>query len=99
MPQTVTVRVTPNPALRLELSHSAALHEYLSRETDALAADMRDHAPVRTGAGRQSIGGQVLMTPEGWVGVASWDVAHYYMGFQDRRKPFAEPALQRVRYV
>lgn len=99
MAQSVTVTVQVNSALPMELAHGPEIHEMLRRAVDALASDMRAHAPVRTGAGRNSIEGEVLMTPEGWVGVASWDAKHFYMGIQDRRKPFAEPALQRVRYV
>jgi hypothetical protein len=93
------VTVTVNPSLVLSLARSPELYAHLHRMVDGAAENMRGAAPVRTGAGRASIRGQVVMTPTGWVGAAGWDRTHYYMGFQNRRRHFVEPALTRVRFV
>jgi hypothetical protein len=75
------------------------VYAFVQGLVDEAAATMREGAPVRTGAGRASIRGQVWMGPDGWFGTASWDVQHYYMGIQNDRRHFVEPALSRVRYV
>lgn len=95
----VTVRVTPNVALVPVLSHGANIQAHLRRMAERAADDLRQSAPARTGAGRASITGGTVMTADGWVGTAGWDRAHYYMGIQQSRTHWADPAFQRVRYV
>jgi hypothetical protein len=95
----VSTKVTVRHQAVAELARGPELRRHLEQAVTDMALDMQAHAPVRSGAGRRSIKGEVVMTSEGWVGTASWDVAHYYLSFQDKRKQFAEPAIQRVRYV
>jgi hypothetical protein len=95
----VDVDVTVFEGSIREIARGPELHSYLRRAVDEVAEGMRSGAPVRSGAGRASIRGQVHMGPDGWYGTASWDTRHYYMGILNSRRQFAEPAIMRVRYV
>jgi hypothetical protein len=94
-----TVRVNVHERALAALPYAEETRELLQRVVDDIADLARPAAPRRTGLGARSIQGRTAMTASGWVGAASWDVAHYYMGFQEQRDPFIRPALQAVRYV
>lgn len=93
------VEVTINPRAVRQIATGQELYVFLERIAVELAEDMRAHAPRKTGAGARSIESVVVLTPGGWQAIASWDSAHFYLTFQDQRHPFAEPALERIRYV
>jgi hypothetical protein len=93
------VEVTLNPQAVREIATGPDLYRFLSRIAVDLADDLQAHAPHKTGAGARSIQADVVLTPGGWVAVASWDSAHFYLSIQDKRHPFAEAALQRLRFV
>lgn len=96
---TVTVRVQVfEPAIR-EIARGPDVHDFVLRIASDLAEGLRAGAPVRTGAGRASIRARAEMGPDGWYSTASWDTQHYYMGIQNDRRHFVEPALSRVRFV
>jgi hypothetical protein len=93
------VKVTVYESSLTAMARGPEMYDFVYGVVSDAAAAMRDEAPVRTGAGRGSIIGRVEMGTEGWYGRASWDRAHYYMGIQNARRSFVEPALTRVRYV
>lgn len=99
MADNVVTDVTINGGAVLYLARSPEMQHLLEQIADAVAQDVRDHAPVKTGAGKDSIEGDAILVDEGWIAAISWDRKHFYMGIQNKRKPFAEPALQRVRFV
>ena len=72
----------------------------VTRKTEAAAQSLRAGAPVRTGAARASISSTVDRDFEaGWVGKATWDDEHYYIGILNSRTHWAAGAVQRIRYV
>ena len=94
----VVVRLNRPELIALERGRET--RDLVKDVADEIAATMRPLAPARTGAGRRSIQGRVEMSASGWVGTASWDEAHYYMGILNSKgRHFAEAAVQRVRYV
>ncbi len=93
------VDVNVHPRALEEIARSHDTYDLVRDTAERVAAEMRHGAPVRTGAGRASIRARADMTPDGWVATASWDERHYYMGIQNARRRFAEPALSRIRYV
>lgn len=99
MTSSVTTRVTLRPDGFARLARSPEVRQVLSTVSDRGADSLRQAAPSRTGAGRASIYSDVRMGPDGWYGVASWDDAHYYMGIQQTRTRWADPAIARIRYV
>lgn len=62
---------------------------------DAVARIARTLAPKRTGAGAASIRAAVATDSDGAYAEVSWDEAHAYMRFSNRR--FLEPALRQAR--
>lgn len=99
MAERVTVVVNVHHRAIHDIAFGHETYNMVRRTAEEVAQEMRRGAPVRTGAGRGSIRGGVELTADGWVGTATWDERHYYMGIQNSRRPFAEPALSRVRYV
>ena len=93
------VRVTVYDTAIAAIARGPEVYDFVRKIVDGAAEGMRGGAPVRTGAGRASIGGRVVMGADGWYGVASWDTRHYYMGIQNARQSFVEPAFSRVRFV
>lgn len=93
----VQVRIIPGAVDRI--ARSMEVHDNVKRIVDDLAEGLRRAVPVRTGAGRKSVTGRVAMGPNGWYGAASWDEAHYYLGILNSRRHFAEPVMDRIRYV
>lgn len=81
------------------IARSPELYSWVDGKVTRAAEDLRRSAPVRSGAGRNSINSAVRMAAEGWMGTATWDDAHYYMGIQNAHTHWAESAVQRVRYV
>ena len=99
MADTVRVDVNVHRAAIAEIARGHETYELVTRFADDVVEEMRRGAPVRTGAGRASIRTRAALGPDGWYATASWDERHYYMGIQNGRRQFAEPALARVRYV
>jgi hypothetical protein len=93
----VKIRIIPGAMDRV--ARSPEVRDRIQEIVDSLAEGLRRAVPVRTGAGRRSIKGRVVMGPNGWIGGASWDEAHYYLGILDSRHHFAEPVMNRVRHV
>lgn len=84
----------------LAMARSQDTYNFLRSIVDGEARALADAAPVRTGAGRGSIRGRVEMGTDGWIGAASWDTSHYYMGLRNVRTHWADRvAAQQVRYV
>lgn len=95
----VSVEVDVHHGALAEMARAHDTRELVLRVAEDIAEGMRAGAPVRTGAGRASIRAHAEMGSDGWYATASWDERHYYMGIQNTRRHFAEPALSRVRYV
>jgi hypothetical protein len=94
------VRITVYDDRIIALNRSPETHDFLRSIVDEEARALADAAPVRTGAGRSSIRGRVEMGSDGWIGAASWDTSHYYMGLRNTRTHWADRvAAQQVRYV
>jgi hypothetical protein len=93
------VAVTVYPKAWDSIARSEQVHSWLDVKVSGIAEDLRRAAPVRSGAGRNSISSAVRMGADGWYGTASWDDAHYYMGIQNSRTHWAAQAAQRVRFV
>jgi hypothetical protein len=93
------VRVTVHETEMARWPYLEETREVLQRVVDDIADVGRPAAPRETGLGAASIRGRTFMTADGWVGTASWDVPHYYMGFHEKRRPFLRPAMQAVRFV
>jgi hypothetical protein len=93
------VQVTYYPEVMDEIQGSDDTRDLVLAAADDAATDLRSEAPVRTGAGRASIRARAERDGLDWVGAASWDDEHYYMGIQNSRTHWAEPTVQRVRYV
>jgi hypothetical protein len=82
------------------LARSQDCYDFVRSVVDGEAIGLFEAAPVRTGAGRASIRGRVEMGVDGWVGAASWDTQHYYMGLRNTRTHWADRvAAQQIRYV
>ncbi len=97
-----SVRVNVIPGAMDRIARSPSVADGLQEIVDDLAADLRDVTPVRTGKGRRSIKGRIEPSSTGWVGTASWDEDHFYLGIvnvRGRRAGFADPIINRVRYV
>jgi hypothetical protein len=94
-----TVRIDVHETEMARWPYLEGTREVLERVVDEIADIGRPQAPHRTGAGAASIQGRTYMTAAGWIGTASWDVPHYYMGFHEKRHPFLRPAMQAVRFV
>jgi hypothetical protein len=62
---------------------------------EAVAKVARRLAPKRTGAGAASIQARAAVDADGAYAEVSWDKAHDYMRFSNRR--FLEPALRAAR--
>jgi len=75
------------------------MREWLKERVADIAAGLRSDAPVKTGAGRGSIASDTALAVQGWTGEAGWDEAHYYMGIQQSRTHWADPAIAKIRYV
>ncbi len=104
MASRVTVRVTVRQSGLEAIKRGPEVYSFVRRHTDNAAEALRRAAPVRTGAGRGSITTDVVMGPDGWVGYASWDERHYYLGILNARETqthegWADRAAATVRYV
>lgn len=94
------VNLTFYPAAIEAIKQSDDTRVMVSGRADMAAAALRSSAPTRSGAGRASINSMTERDFEtGWVGKASWDDEHYYMGIQNSRTGWANSAASRVRYV
>lgn len=93
------VKTTYYPEVIDEIEMSDDTRLMIQSKVDDAAADLRSEAPVRTGAGRASIRSKTEREGVEWVGTASWDDEHYYMGILNSRTHWAEPTVQRVRFV
>lgn len=94
------VQVTYYPEVIDAIAAGDETRALVEGKANDAAADLRSEAPVRTGAGRASIRARTERDGDGsWVGAASWDDEHYYMGIQNSRTHWAAPTVQRVRYV
>jgi hypothetical protein len=93
------VQVTYYPEVIDEIAMGDSTRALLQDKVNDAAADLRSEAPVRTGAGRASITATTERDGTDWVGKAGWDDEHYYMGILNSRDHWAEPTVQRVRYV
>lgn len=82
------------------IKDSADTRSMVQRYADSAAFNLRASAPVRSGAGRASITARTERDfDSGWVGKATWDDEHYYMGILNSRTGWAAQAASRVRYV
>lgn len=95
----VDVKTVVDRIAVLQLARSPELHAAMQRKANRMASDLRQAAPVKSGAGRASITGDVVMGPTGWTAIAGWDPQHYYMGIQNSRTRWAGRAAASVRYV
>lgn len=93
------VNVTTFPEAIAAIRESQGTRALVGRYADSAAFALRASAPVRSGAGRASIRSATEHNFEaGWVGTASWDDEHYYMGIQNSRTSWASKAARSVRY-
>lgn len=99
MSKAFEVNVTYYPEVIDEIAMGDETRDLVLAKADDAATDLRSEAPVRSGAGRASIKARVERDGTDWVGAASWDDEHYYMGILNSRDHWAEPTVQRVRYV
>lgn len=101
---TVYTDVTVYYAVLEQIKRGSDAYAFTRRQAEHAAEGLRRGTPVRTGAGRASIRADVTMGPDGWIGTASWDESHYYLGIlntkngQDR-EGWADRASASVRYV
>src|SRR3954471_11710546 len=93
MATSVTIHVTYNLAEEQALLFSPEMRHALLEIGDRIATDARSHAPRRSGGGAASIHAEAVTGPDGWEVAVSWDRSHYYMGFQETRRPFLRPAV------
>lgn len=92
--------MTYYPGAIMAIAQSEATRRMVQAKVDTLAYGLRAGAPVRTGAGRASITAKTERDFEhGWVGTATWDEEHYYMGILNSRTRWADPTVAAVRYV
>jgi hypothetical protein len=93
------VNVTVFPAAIEAIKQGEETRQLVSRRTEDAAFSLRAGAPVRTGAGRASITASTERDfDSGWIGKATWDDEHYYMGILNSRDHWADEAVQRLRY-
>lgn len=95
----IDVNVTFYPQAWDAISRGPELHDFMQGKASDAADELRRFAPVRSGAGRRSITSRAVLGVDGWEGRATWDDEHYYMGILNSRTHWADPAVQRVRYV
>jgi hypothetical protein len=93
------IKVTPIPGAGMQIARSPEMREWMRARVADIASDLRADAPVKTGAGRGSIASDTALAAAGWEGSAGWDEAHYYMGIQQSRTHWADPAVADIRYV
>ncbi len=100
----IIVRVTVLEGGLEAIKRGPEVYSFVRQHTDNAAEALRRAAPARTGAGRGSIDTNVVMGPDGWVGYASWDERHYYLGIlnareNQSREGWADRAAATARYV
>lgn len=83
MADDVTVTVTVHDDQWPVLGRSEEWRAETDDVGDLVADDARRNAPKRSGAGAASIHSEPYLFPEGWGAQVSWDLAHYYMIFQE----------------
>lgn len=99
MPSEVRVVVTVREQAIRDLARSPEMYDFLKNIVDEAAKAMRVGAPRKTGQGAASIHGEVHLGPDGYYGTASWTERRYYMGIQNKRRNFTDPAAAAIRYV
>lgn len=94
------VRLTVYPEAIEAIKTGESTREMVRGKTDAAVFNLRASAPVRSGAGRASITSTTDRDFEsGWVGRATWDDEHYYLGILNSRTGWASRVADRIRYV
>jgi hypothetical protein len=94
------VNVTYYPAALEAIKGGEETRQLVQGRTDNAAFALRSSAPVRSGRGRASITATTQRDfLDGWVGKATWDDEHYYMGIQNSRTAWASKVADRIRYV
>lgn len=87
------VMIVPDLAAIELMKASPEIIPMLEHVDNEIVDDARRMAPKRTGLGAASIHGHVTFNDGEWQGRIGWDVARYYMGFQDRGTRFMPPKL------
>lgn len=99
MAHQVDVVITVYESRIRALGRTQDAYDFIRGRAEEAAQALRASAPVRTGAGKASIKVRMAMGNEGWVGAASWDTSHYYMGILNAEDRWADRAAASVRYV
>jgi HK97 gp10 family phage protein len=73
------------------LTRSGDVYNMLSTAAQPVVFDARARAPKDTGRGAHSIHSEMILTPDEWEAVISWDREHYYMYFNERGTRYRPP--------
>ena len=89
-------RFHPNPGMERALASTPEMRRYLERVVDTGAEEVRRRAPVASGALRESINSDVVMTPDGYEGqVKAGDrKAFYWWIVEMRQTPYFRSGVQ-----
>ena len=89
-------RFHPNPGMERALASTPEMRRHLERVVDIGAEEVRRRAPVASGALRESINGEVVLTPDGYEGqVKAGDrKAWYYWIVEVRQTPYFRSGVQ-----
>jgi hypothetical protein len=84
------VWVVVDDAAVARLAGEVTIRQAVLDRADLLVPGSRARAPKDTGAGAASIRAEPILDAGEWTAHVGWDRAHYYMGFQQSKRPFLE---------